>query len=242
LSYFESRLPVDFDDFKVLNHKLEICKRLRIKNLILEPKNELFKIPGEIKYKIEEQNTQFNIFYRINLRVNNLENFKKLIKKFNKFHDILSIESLNKEVQLQAARDSRVDIISFSNQDIIRTLTPGVVSLSKQNNSFIEFSLAPIMVNNKAIQSKNFRNLYKFIQLAFKFKSNCIISGNFDEIYDLRHPRALVSICHSLLGISLVNAKRIFTINPLTLLERVKKRSNANFDLDVKLIKGDELS
>ncbi|MFX1390404.1 MAG: RNase P subunit p30 family protein [Promethearchaeota archaeon] len=239
--YFESRLPVDFENYKVLNHKLEICKKLRIKNLILEPKNKFYKIPNEIKYKIEGQNPEFNLFYRINLKVNNPEDFKKLIKKFNKFHDILSIESLSKEVQLQAARDSRVDIISFSNQDIIKTLTPGVVSLSKQNNSFIEFSLAPIMVNNKAIQSKNFRNLYKFVQLAFKFNSNCIISGNFDEIYDLRHPRALISICHSLLGISLVDAKKIFTINPLSLLERVKKRSNTNFDPDVKLIKGDEL-
>jgi RNase P/RNase MRP subunit p30 len=241
LPYFESRLSVDFKNFNLLLYKLEFCKRLGIKNIILEPKNNNYEIPSDLKVKIKKKIKEINLFYRINLNLNNPKEFRKKIKKFNHFPDILSIETINKEVQIQAARDSRVDIISFSHQEIIKTLTPGVISLTKQNNSFIEFSLSPIFVFNKATQSKNFRTLYRFIQLALKLKANCIISGNFDNVYDFRHPRALISICHSLLGISLDHAKKIFNLNPLALLERIEKRYNSNLEKEVKLIKGDEL-
>ncbi|MFX0143912.1 MAG: hypothetical protein ACFE9C_07535, partial [Candidatus Hodarchaeota archaeon] len=142
------------------------------------------------------------------------------------------------DIQLQAARDSRVDIISFSNPQIIKTLTPGVISLTKQNNSFLEFSLASIFIPNKVNQSKNFRDLYRFIHLALKNKAYCIISGNFDELYDLRHPRALISICNSLLGIPLHQAKKIFITNPILLLERIERRINSKLESGVKLIKG----
>ncbi len=237
MSYFESRLPVDFKNYSKLLEKLEFVEKLGIKNIILEPKNITNLISSEFKNKIRTK-TKLNIYFRVNLRTNSLEDFKKRIKKYSKFPEILSIESLNKDVQLQAAKDSRVDIVSYSNPEIIKTLTPGVISLVKQNNSFLEFSLASIMVLNKTIQSKNFRNLYKFIHLALKNKANCIISGNFDELYDLRHPRALISICNSLLGISLEKAKEIFIKNPILLLARKKRQNGNHFESEVRLIKG----
>jgi len=237
LSYFESRLPADFNNFKEILRKLEVCEKLGIKNVILEPKNKLITIPIELKNKIKKE-TNLNIYYRINLDLDSIGDFKKSINHFNNFPDILSIESLNKEVQLQAARDSRVDIVSFSNPDVIKTLSPGVISLTKQNKSFLEFSLAPIMITNKAIQSKNFRNLYRFIQLALKLKANCIISGNFEDVYNLRHPRALISICHSLLGVSLDKAKSILKLNPILLLERNQKHYNDDLEPEIELIRG----
>ncbi len=237
LPYFESRLPVDFDDLNDIQKKLKFCEKLGIKNVILEPKNNLVIIPNHMKKLLKEE-LKINIFYRVNLKVDQPEDFKKRIKNFNNFSDILSIESLNKEVQLISAKDSRVDIVSFSNLEMIKTLTPGVISLTIQNNSFIEFSLAPVMVRNKAIQSKNFRVLYRSIQLALKLKANLIISGNFDDLYDLRNPRALISICNSLLGIPLDVAKKIFSTNPKLLLERSNRKRNINFESEVKLIKG----
>jgi len=240
LSYFESRLPVDFNDFNDVLYKLKLCEELGIKNVIIEPKNKFNTISLEIKKSIERE-TNLNTFYRINLRLDNLEGFKRRIQAFNNFSDIISIESLNKEVQLHAARDSRIDIVSFSNPEIIKTLTPGVISLTKQNKSFLEFSMAPIMVRNKINQSKNFRNLYRTIQLTLKLKGNFIISGNFSNIYDFRHPRALISICNSLLGIPLDSAKKIFKVNPIFLLEKSKKRNLKNIEPEVRIIRGGDV-
>jgi RNase P/RNase MRP subunit p30 len=237
LSYFETRLPVNFDDLDDVYERLKFCKKLGIKSVILESKSNLNIIPLEVKKKIE-QKIQLDTYFRINLRPINVEKLKKQLKKYNKFSDILSIESFNKNVQLYAAKDSRVDILSFSDKNIIKTITPGVISLTKQNNSYIEFSLAPIMEDNKAQQSKNFRNLYRFIHLAKNLKANYIISGNFNEIFELRHPRALISICHTLLGLPLDLAKKIFSINPKELLLKIQERLNANLISGVRVVKG----
>jgi RNase P/RNase MRP subunit p30 len=240
LSYFESRLRLDFDNIQDIKRYLEICKKLAIPNLILEPTNNITHLSSELKKKIENE-TSLKIYYRINLRLENMEDYKKNIKKFNNFSDILSIETSNKEIQLQAARDSRVDIVSFSDPKILRSLTSGVISLVNQNNSFIEFSLSSIMVENKVNQSKNFRNLYRSIQLVRKTNTNYIISGNFKDPYDLRHPRNLISICHTLLELPIVEAKKAFFQNLEKLILRVNSRNDRDIlETGVKLVKGGE--
>jgi len=218
---------VSFDDLNEIKKKLELCERLGIKNLILEPKDSVKKISFEFKGFIKEI-TQINIYYRNTLKPDNLRDFKKIIKTFNTHTEILAVETSNKNIQIHAARDSRVDLISFSQPEIIKTLTNGVISLAKQNNSFIEFSLSPIMVNNRSTQSKNFRNLYRFIHKTRNLKANYILSGDFNELYDIRHPRALISICYTLLDIPLAELKSVFKKNPALLLKRIEKRQDSS--------------
>ena len=235
MTYIESRVPVNLESFKEVLRSIKFCEILGIKNVILEPKKYLSKIPLNFKKKVQKE-TDIKIYYRINLRVNDYQEFKSKIRNFNKFGDILSVESLSKEVQLQSAKDSRVDILSFSDPEILKTLTPGVISLTKQNKSFVEFSLAPIMIKDRTSQSKNFRNLYKFIQLSLKLKANYLISGNFTDLFDYRHPRSLVSISNSLLGIPLNMAKKGYMDNPKRLIEKIKIPHDKNFEQGVKLI------
>jgi len=238
LSYFESRLKVNFERSEDIFKKLKLCEILGIKNIILEPNKDMNEISNLIKNNIEK-NFRLNIYYRFNLSPKNLTEFKKKIKNYNNYEEIISVESDDREIQIYAARDSRVDILSFSDINILKTLTPGVISLVKQNNSFIEFSLAPIMEKNKQIQSKNFRNLYRFIKLVLKLKVNYIISGNFENKFDFRNPRALISVCHTLLGMSLKEAKKGFRDYPRLLLNRVKNRLDKTYlEKGVRIIKG----
>ncbi len=228
---------MNFDDLNEIRKKLELCEKLDIKNLILEPKDKIHNISLEVKQIIKNL-TRINIYYRYNLKPDNLQDFKKSIKNFNKHPEIVSVETSNKDIQIHAARDSRVNILSFSHPDIIKTLTTGVISLAKQNKSFIEFSLSPIMVKNKSIQSKNFRLLYRFIQKVRNLKANYILSGDFNELFDIRHPRALISICYTLLDIPLAEVKRIFKENPVKLLKRINKRQDSTIlENGVKLIR-----
>ncbi|MFX1574455.1 MAG: RNase P subunit p30 family protein [Promethearchaeota archaeon] len=237
MSYFESRLPINIENFKKIQSCLNFCEKLGIKNVIIEPTNHVKEVPLEIKNAIEKQ-TKINIFYRLNLKITDISTFKKEIINYNNFSDVISVESLNREVLLHAAKDSRVGIISFSDPEIIKKLSIGIISLSKQNKSFIEFSLAPIMVSDKKIQSKNLRNLYKYTQLAIKLKAKFIISGNFYNKFDYRHPRALISICNALLGIPLEIAKKAFGLNPRLLLEQIQKQKGNLIDSDINIISG----
>lgn len=238
MSYFESRLRLNLEDIEEVEKKLEICKKLGIKNLVLESIKPQEKIPAEIKQRIKNEKS-IKFYFRVNLTPSNIKDFKNTIKNYNNFSEIISVETSNKEVQIHAARDSRVDILSFSDQNILKTLTPGVISLVKQNHSFIELSLAPIMIRNRTLQSKNLRNLYRFVRLVIKFNTPYLISGNFNELYDLRNPRALVSLCISLLEMPFIEARRAFKDNPRLLLKRIQYRNDKdNYEAGVKLIRG----
>lgn len=240
MSYFESRLKININDFAEIERKLNFCQELRITNLILEPKNDTIMLNSELKQRISKIST-LNLYYRINLRPNSLNDLKKRIQQYNYFSDIISVESMDKNIQIQAAKDSRVDIISFSDQNVIKTISPGIISLTKQNNSFIEFSLAPIMARNQATQSRYLRSLYRAVQLAIQLKVNYIISGNFDDLFKLRHPRALMSVCHTLLGIPLLSAKKAFSKNVLNLINRVQARQDKNIvESGVKILNESE--
>ena len=227
MSYFESRLSIKTEDLTKIKQQLEFCENLGIKNLILEPENNLKKVHADLKRKINNL-TKIKLYYRITLSPSGVNELKQKLKNYNKFVDLLSVETIDKDTQIYAAKDSRVDILSFSDQKILKTLSRGIISLVKQNGSYIEFSLAPIMVLNKTVQSKNFRNLYRSINLVKNLKANYIISGNFKNIYDFRHPRALISLCTSLLEIPLNEAKKVFKDNPLDLLKRAQRRLDRN--------------
>ena len=240
MSYFESRLRLNFEDLDEVYHALKFCEKLNINNLILEPLSNSKHLGEDVFNKIRE-NTYLKLYFRFNIKPRTINEFKKEIKFHQKFPNILSLETEVKEIQLQGAKDSRIHVLSYSDPINMRTITPGVISLAKQNNTFIEFSLAPIMIKNRGVQSKNFRLLYRFIQLILKIKPNFIINGNFNKTYDFRHPRNLSSVCHTLLGMPLDKAKEGFSKNIEMLLNGVKEQKENKLNQEgVRLFKEDK--
>jgi RNase P/RNase MRP subunit p30 len=228
MSYFEARLRLNPRNLEEVKQKLQFCRDIGINNLILEFDNGTNKINAEIREKIGNFST-LKCYYRTTINPKNMDDLKNRLKKLKNSTDIIAVESSDKKIQIQASKDSRVDLVSFSDEFIIRTITPGVISLTKQNNSFIEFSLGPVMIKNKAIQSKFLRSLYRALQLAIQLNANYIISGNFDDIFNLRHPRALISISHTLLDVPLLGAKKAFSKNVIDLINRAKLLRDKKF-------------
>jgi len=241
LPYFEARLPINFKDEKNINDKLKICEWLGVTHVILEIDERSFNNNmKQISRLLNLINTKKTpaLYLRINIKPLNLKDFKRKIKTYEKQPHIISVETANKEIQIRAARDSRVDLLSFSDPAILKTLDKGVLSLTKQNNSFIELSLSPLMEDNKYLQSRYFRNFYRFIHLAIREKANYIVSGNFHHPLEIRHPKTFISICHSLFDLSIPQAKNAVRTNVERLINRSKFRYDKNyFENGVKLLK-----
>ncbi|TFF98874.1 MAG: hypothetical protein EU547_00245 [Promethearchaeota archaeon] len=232
---FESRLKVNIQDLNEIKQKLSLCEKLGINNVILEPKNEIFKIQSKRKEYIQDL-SEVNIYFRNTYYIKDLNELKQKIKLFKKSEDIISIESPNQEVQNYASRDSRIDLISFSNYEILRTASDSVLSLARQYNTFIELCLNSIMIKKKSYQSRVFRSLYKLFNM--KIENKLIISGNFKHLYDLRNPRSMISIVHTLFDMPIQKAEDAFSRNVLSLLERVKLRNDpSRFENGVRIIK-----
>ncbi|TXT61889.1 MAG: Ribonuclease P protein component 3 [Promethearchaeota archaeon] len=225
MKYFESKLKIELENFADIRDKLEFCRKLDIRDVILEPTNFQEKIPLTVKKKIEDIE-DLNILFRINLKPTTLKNLKKKISSLNNVSDIISVETADPKIQLFAARDSRIDLLSFSNYRILNSLSEGVLSLAYQNHTFIEFTLKHIMNDNIRFQSKFFRLLYKSIRMAMKKRVKYILSGNFVNKYDYRNPKALMSILNTLIGISMPNLESAFGENVVSLINRAKNRVN----------------
>lgn len=236
MSYFEARIKVDFENFDEIKKTLNLCEKLRIKNLILEPRKNILDINPQTKRNLQEL-TNIDLFYRFTLSGKTLKDLKTQMKLYKNKPEIISIESPNQKIQEYAATDTRIDLLSFSDYHVLNTFSEGLLSLAVQNNKFIEFSLTPIMSNNRIYQSKAFRKLHRSIKLVINSHAKFIISGNFKNLYDLRNPRALISICHTLLGIPLEEAKKAFSKNVKLLLKKAEQRNNKLlFEDGVKLI------
>lgn len=237
MGFFESRVPVDIEKYDDIINRLKFLGELDFKNVIIEPVNNIEKLPKKLLEKIRKA-IDLNVYFRINLKPKNITELKQLIKKYNNFSHILSVESENKEIQIFCARDTRIDVVSFSNPIIAKTLTPGVLSLSKQYNSFIEFSFAPIFNENKYTQSKNIRIIFSALRMTLVKKVNYFISGNFLSFLDYKSPRVLISICQTLLDMSFTNAKLALKDNPSKLIQKLNKKIDPNIvENGVKIIK-----
>ncbi len=222
MAYFEGKLSFNTEDPTTFSEILSTYNELGLKNIVIELED-----PKELQSisltRLLSKYRNLNFFYRLNIRTENINEYKTKLKKCKNLPFVISIESSNKDIQLNAAKDNRVDLLSFSTIPILRSLTTGVLSLTRQFNTFLEFSLAPIMIESKYIQSKNFRLIYKSIQLSLKSKTSFIITGNFRQKYDCRHPKTLLSVSHTLLDLPYDIAKKCFSKNIELLLY---KRSN----------------
>ena len=97
MAYIESRIPVNFNNFIEIKKKLDICENLGIKNIILEPKNGIEKIPIDFRKRVQNE-SKVNIFFRINLRINKVDEFKAKIKKYSKLNLINLFKDTQKKI------------------------------------------------------------------------------------------------------------------------------------------------
>ena len=86
MTYFESRIPVNINDFNEIKKKIDICENLGIKNIILEPMNGIEIIQSDFRKRVQKE-SKVNIFFRINL---NIKCFLKII-----FFILLNIQNVN---------------------------------------------------------------------------------------------------------------------------------------------------
>ncbi|MGV9172255.1 MAG: RNase P subunit p30 family protein [Promethearchaeia archaeon] len=238
MSYFETRLRINFQNFKEAAIYLEFCEKLGIRNLIVEPLSANTPITENIKRKIQTF-SDIKIYYRITINPQSLKDFNKEIQKFNNFGNILAVESADKKVQLKASKDSRVDVLSFSNINYIKRISKGVLSLLSQNNTYLELSLSPLLINNQSEQSRNFRIFYRTMETVLNERVKYLLCGDPHTEFDLRNPRSLISICVSLLDIPIQKAKMGFEKYPQELIrDKFIKTDSQKLDKGLKLIGG----
>jgi len=159
-----------------------------------------------------------------------IKDLKKKLQKVQNYKDFaLSVVSNNKEILTFAANDSRIDIISFTNIENIKDLTPGLISLLKQFEKFFEISIIDILISHNNNRSRVFREIYKILKLVNHNTKILLFGGSERENFYIRGPREIISIFHSIFNLNLAQSKRIVRENPSELMNRLISRNNPDY-------------
>ncbi|MHA1727177.1 MAG: RNase P subunit p30 family protein [Promethearchaeota archaeon] len=185
-----------------------------------------------------QNNTNLELFGKIVFHPRSISNLKKNLQKIKEFKKFaVAIESSDKKILTFAANDSRVDILTFYSIDVLRNLTPGIVSLLKQTKTFLEISLIDAICTHKTKRSRVFREIYKILNLVNYREDILLFGGAEKEIRYIRGPREILSIFHAIFNIPLQKCKNILNKNPEILVQRLEQRQNPNFiESGVKII------
>jgi ribonuclease P/MRP protein subunit RPP1 len=170
-----------------------------------------------------------DIIQRVNIEPKRREDLLKKLKIRNRA-EIISVKCNTKKVSLQAAKDHRVDILNFSTDPNVRRnigFDRSIASLAKSSSCAYEINMTDLLKSPKPLLNL-ITILRKEIELANKNKIPLILSSGATNLYEMREPRALISLL-DILNIGEEKGLEMVSTNPWKLVEKNRKKLSNSF-------------
>jgi RNase P/RNase MRP subunit p30 len=143
--------------------------------------------------------------------------------------EIIAIKCYSKQVARQAAKDRRVDLISFP---LIspkkRFFDFAEAELASGANASLEIDMAPLLKLQGFERSILLSSLRREIQVANKAHVSIVLSSGADEPIFLRSAEDYCSLTY-LFGMDQHNARLAFLETPKTIVEQNRRKLSSNF-------------
>ena len=190
-----------------------------------------FPLSVEAILNYRTNNSPISLIPRVTLNPENTSSLKKDLSVWKERRCLIAVNSLNKEILEIAARDGRVDILSIATIDSQKSLTKGIISLARQNECYLDISLAPLIEFEHFKRTKILRVLYRLLLKAKPSVHKYLIGSDSIEnnIWLMRGPKETISFLHSVFNIAEFQAKKILAKNPEEIILRFIKRDHNLF-------------
>ena len=172
-----------------------------------------------------------DIVSRVNLAPRNVNELSRDLKKYRRRVEIISVQCNNIKVARQAAKDHRVDIISFPeyrNGKRRVWLDRQEANLASGSNIVYEFLFSDLLGKSDVAASKVIHNWGMELSNARKHDIPVIVSSGACSVYELREPRALASMM-VLLEVDEDEALDMVSTTPLKLVERNRRKLDSGY-------------
>lgn len=216
----------DPGDPRVLTEMLELASRLGFKGIALASKR-----PAPQALIDEARALGIDLASRIDLRPKNTNELSKILRRVRRKYEIVAIRCENKAVSRQAAKDHRVDILTFP---LLKTGRSRVgldrqgASLASKSNCAYEVSLSDLLGSSAGERARVLVNLRRSIWNATHEGVPVVVSSGAWTPLRMREPRAIASIT-SLLGISENEGLDAVSVIPTKILERNREKLGPGF-------------
>jgi len=154
-----------------------------------------------------------------------IHNLRKLRRKF----EVICIQCESKAVARQAAKDHRVDLLSFPSLDFRkRFFDKAEAELASKTLAALEVEMKPLLILEGPPRIRLLSNLRKEVTLAKKSHVPIVISSGATDEKLMRKPRELAALA-SLFDLDEISAIEAVSKNPATIVKRNREKLSSKF-------------
>jgi ribonuclease P/MRP protein subunit RPP1 len=166
---------------------------------------------------------------RVDLRPRTEDQLLGMLRKLRRKFEIVCVACETKEVARQAAKDHRVDLLSFPLLDYThRFLDRAEAELASGSNSAIEVDIKPLLLLEGPGRIRFLSSLRREIAIAQEFHLPIVISSGVSDPIFLRKPREMAQVT-TLFGLNDTAALDAISTNPVQLVERNRGKLDAKY-------------
>jgi len=153
----------------------------------------------------------------------------KDLRRLRRRIEVIAVRCFSKEVSRQAAKDRRVDLISFPSTDPRKRFfdSPEATLASGASASF-EVDMAPLLYLHGFRRIRLLASLRKEMMTASKHEVPIVLSSGTDDVRLLRKPEDYACLAF-LFGLGFHEAERAFSENPRSIVERNRRKTSSDY-------------
>jgi len=156
---------------------------------------------------------------RVDLALRTSKELLGELRRLRRRFEVVSALCASKSVARQAAKDRRVDLLSFPADPRRRFFDPAEGELASKALASLEIDMAPLLSLRGGLRVRLFSRLRREVEVANKFKVPIVLSSGATKEYFLRTPHDYAALA-SLFDLPPSLGLRALSDNPLAIVER----------------------
>jgi len=166
---------------------------------------------------------------RIDLEPANTTELLRSLRVLRRDVEVISVRCVSKSVARQAAKDHRVDILSFSPLNVRkRFFDSAEAELASKALASLEFDLAPLLYLHGHRRIRLLSKLREEASIAKKYGVPIVLSSGANDARLLRKPEDYAALSY-LFDFNLNEAKKSLSDNPQKIIERNRRKLSPDF-------------
>ncbi len=218
----------------------DLNKREQIEKLVSKASELDYSLIGvSLPSKVRQDTLQFlrkstrehNVDFvtRIDLTPKSSNELLKSLRKFRRKFELTSVYCFSKAVARQAAKDHRVDMITFpSGNPKERFFDPAEARLAAQGVAAFEVDMSLLLKSNGFFRVRLLSCLRREAALAEKFDIPIVISSGAVDCFQLRGPRDIASLA-MVFGMNHMSALEAISTTPFAIVERNRGKLDPSY-------------
>ncbi len=179
--------------------------------------------------KIVAAEVKVDFVSRVDLHPRNQNDLLSMLRKLRRRFEIVSVQCDNKEIARQAAKDRRVDLLSFPSTDYrYRFFDRAEAELASSGAAGFEVDVKPLLVLEGPPRVRFLSTLRRELAVALEFHLPIVLSSGASETVLLRKPRETAMLA-SLFGLTGSAALDAVSTSPAHMVKVNREKLGANF-------------